>query len=107
MTPKDFMNFQSWIYKINTNVSAYKTKRRTLSPIKSFIHVICILPEENLTVQTLTLGNQVCVCALCEVQTGSEPESLQTHRPSRMIQGESRSGCRPEPEEQNQLPFIR
>lgn len=50
----------------------------------------------------LTLRNQVCVYALCEVQTGSGPGCLQTRRPCQKIRGENRLGCRLEPERQKE-----
>lgn len=66
-----------------------------------------ILSRGNLPVrQRLTLRIQVCVYALCEVQTGSGPECLQTRRPCQMIRGESRLGCHLEPERQGKLKSI-
>lgn len=57
--------------------------------------------------QKLTPRIQVCVCALCVVQTGSGPECLQTHRPCRRTPDVNRSGCRLEPEEQKEKKLLR
>jgi len=45
----------------------------------------------------LTLRIQACVYAPCEVQTGSEPECLQTHQPCQMTLGGNRLGYHLEP----------
>lgn len=50
--------------------------------------------------QMLTPRIRVCVYALCEVQTGSVPESLQTRRPYQTRPGGNRSGYHLEPKRQ-------